>query len=68
MLKQLSSKPAKLQRYLKHNKPKKRAFGKSTKKCSLCGSSRGFINKYGLRLCRRCFRDIAPKIGFKKYC
>jgi len=25
------------------------------------------VRRYGLRLCRQCFRDMAPKIGFKKY-
>ncbi len=27
----------------------------------------GHVAKYGLNLCRQCFRDIASKIGFKKY-
>jgi len=67
MLKQLKSKPAKLQKYLKFNKPKARSFGRGTKKCGICHNVRGHIAKYGLHLCRRCFRDIAPQIGFKKY-
>ena len=25
------------------------------------------IEKYGLNLCRQCFREIAADIGFKKY-
>ncbi|MCH2646479.1 MAG: hypothetical protein MKZ53_05865 [Candidatus Thalassarchaeum sp.] len=25
------------------------------------------IRRHGLRLCRQCFRDVAPQIGFKKY-
>ncbi|RLJ03398.1 MAG: hypothetical protein DRP11_00775 [Candidatus Aenigmatarchaeota archaeon] len=25
------------------------------------------IRKYGLYYCRQCFREIAEKIGFKKY-
>jgi len=25
------------------------------------------IRKYGLYLCRRCFREVAPVLGFKKY-
>jgi len=24
------------------------------------------IRRHGLRLCRQCFRDVAPEIGFKK--
>ena len=67
MFKQLKNKPEKLKKYMKHNAPKKREFGKSTKKCRLCGNSRGFVGKYGIDLCRRCFRENAPKIGFKKY-
>lgn len=29
-----------------------------------CGNRRGLIRKYDLMLCRRCFREQAPKIGF----
>ncbi len=67
MLKQLKSKPDKMRKYLKHNKPKERKFGKETRRCSRCGNPRGFIAKYGLNLCRRCFKQIATKIGFRKY-
>ncbi|MBT3356902.1 MAG: 30S ribosomal protein S14 [Euryarchaeota archaeon] len=41
-------------------------IGRSTG-CRRCGRSRGMIRRHGLRLCRQCFRDIAPQIGFKKY-
>lgn len=27
----------------------------------------GIVRKYGLMYCRRCFREVAPSIGFKKY-
>ena len=27
----------------------------------------GHISKYGIGLCRHCFREIAEEIGFKKY-
>ncbi|MBS71680.1 MAG: 30S ribosomal protein S14 [Thermoplasmata archaeon] len=37
------------------------------KGCRRCGRKRGMIRRHGLRLCRQCFRDIAPEIGFKKY-
>ncbi|MBS3117989.1 30S ribosomal protein S14 [Candidatus Woesearchaeota archaeon] len=67
VFKQLERKPAKLKKFIKHNAPKKRNFGKSTKKCRYCGSARGFIGRYGIHLCRRCFRLNATKIGFKKY-
>ncbi|MDP2906531.1 MAG: 30S ribosomal protein S14 [Nanoarchaeota archaeon] len=52
---------------MKHNSPKPRKFGKNTKKCVRCGNPRGHIGKYRLNLCRRCFREIAKSIGWKKY-
>ena len=67
MLKQIGGKPAKLKKYNKYNVSKERNTGKSLSKCERCGNTRGIINKYGLSLCRRCFRDIATDIGFKKY-
>ena len=67
MLKQLKAKPAIMKRYLKHNKPKERTFGRGIKQCEECGNTHGFIAKYGLKMCRRCFRDSAEKLGFKKY-
>ena len=67
VLKQIEGKPAKMQRYEKHNTPRERMFGKATKSCERCGNHRGHIGQYGLDLCRRCFRQIAQNIGFKKY-
>ncbi len=67
MIKQLKPKPAILAKYLKHNKPKERAFGRGTKECLRCGNTHGHIGKYGIDLCRKCFREIATRIGFKKY-
>ncbi len=65
--KQLRTKPIKLKRYIKHNSPKKRSTGVTTKRCERCGRYGGPVTKYGLSLCRCCFREIATKIGFKKY-
>jgi len=31
-----------------------------------CGNRHGLIRKYGLNLCRQCFREYAADIGFKK--
>ena len=56
----------KQERFDRHNIPKDRKFGQGEVRCRRCGSSRGHINKYGLDVCRRCFREIASKIGFKK--
>lgn len=67
VFKQLKVKQPKLGKYIKHNAPKKRSCGISLKKCIRCGRIRGHVSKYGLNLCRQCFRDIATKIGFKKY-
>jgi len=41
--------------------------GKGTRKCRICGNARGPIRKYGLQICRRCFREVAEEIGFRKY-
>ena len=59
VLKQLKAKPAKLQKYMRHNAPKQRKYGRAIKKAH--------ISKYGLSLCRTCFREIATNLGFKKY-
>ncbi|MCB9362445.1 30S ribosomal protein S14 [Candidatus Woesearchaeota archaeon] len=67
VFKQLESKPNKLKKYVKHNAPKDRTTGINTKRCRRCGRTGAHIDKYGLDLCRQCFRDIATKIGFKKY-
>ena len=67
VLKQIRVKPGKHAKYLKHSVPKARAFGASTKQCRNCGNVHGHIGKYGLDLCRRCFRDHAKELGFKQY-
>lgn len=67
VFKQLKSKPVKMQKYIKHNSPKPRKHGRSTKKCRRCGRPGGYIGKYGLGLCRTCFREVATSLGFKKF-
>lgn len=67
VFKQLKAKPVKLQKYIKHNAPKPRKYGVATKKCIRCGRPGAHISKYGLGLCRTCFREIATNLGFKKY-
>jgi len=65
---QLKAKPAKMKKYIKHNAPKKRRTGMAVSaRCENCGRFGGHISKYGLNLCRHCFREIAVDIGFKKY-
>ena len=67
VFKQLRAKPSKLQKYMKHNAPKPRKYGFFKKKCRRCGRPGAHIGKYGLELCRTCFREIALSLGFKKY-
>jgi len=67
MFKQLKAKPVKLRKYLKHNSPKERSCGSSLRRCKRCGRFKAHISKYGLHLCRQCFREIALDLGFKKY-
>ncbi|RXG69097.1 40S ribosomal protein S29 [Armadillidium vulgare] len=31
-----------------------------------CSNRHGLIRKYGLNMCRQCFREYASDIGFKK--
>ena len=46
--------------------PTEKYKGKGIRKCRICGTSRGLIRSYSLYLCRRCFRENAPNIGFEK--
>lgn len=46
---------------------KKRRFGKGSRRCIRCGTHDGLIRRYNLNICRRCFREVAEKLGFKKY-
>ena len=67
VLQQIQGKPGKMAKYKKYSIPKDRPQSDLKKKCVRCGRTGGHISKYGLHLCRQCFRDIATKIGFKKY-
>jgi small subunit ribosomal protein S14 len=67
VIKQLKGKPGKMAKYSKYSVPKTRTGSALNKKCKRCGRTGGHISKYGLNLCRQCFRDIASRIGFKKY-
>lgn len=65
--KQLRKKPAKLKKFLRHNKPKDRKFGVAAQKCERCGRHGAHLKQYGIKLCRHCFREIATELGFKKF-
>ncbi len=67
VFKQLNAKPIKKAKFIKFNQPKKRSCGLALRKCTQCGRMRAHIRKYGIHLCRQCFREMAPQLGFKKY-
>ncbi len=49
-------------------KPKKeRRIGKGSRSCRRCRQQGPVIRKYGLMLCRQCFRELAISLGFRKY-
>jgi len=39
---------------------------KRARRCIRCGTVKAVIRKYGLYICRRCFREVYHLIGFKK--
>ncbi|XP_065209154.1 small ribosomal subunit protein uS14-like isoform X2 [Planococcus citri] len=41
-------------------------YGQGSRSCRACGNKHGIIRKYGLDLCRQCFREYSSDIGFKK--
>ena len=48
-------------------RPKERRFGKGSRQCRRCGTHVAVIQARGLMLCRRCFREVAYELGFRKY-
>lgn len=64
---QVKNKKTKLARVKKFNKPAEKKTGRGRNKCKNCGRRGAHIRKYGLHVCRQCFRELAPKMGFKKY-
>ncbi|KAK9831978.1 hypothetical protein WJX81_005586 [Elliptochloris bilobata] len=40
--------------------------GKGGRQCRVCANHWGLIRKYGLNICRQCFREYAKDIGFVK--
>jgi ribosomal protein S14 len=45
----------------------RRIFGKGAHRCRRCGRVGPVLTRFDLYLCRKCFREMAPKMGFKKY-
>jgi small subunit ribosomal protein S14 len=52
---------------VKQQSDKVQKTGKGSRPCRRCGSYGSLIRRYGLDLCRQCFREIAPELGFRKY-
>lgn len=44
----------------------KKRFGRGANECKRCGRKQGLVRKYGIYMCRHCFRESAAKMGFKK--
>jgi len=42
-------------------------MGSGNRSCRVCGNHHGLIRKYGINICRQCFREYAKDIGFVKY-
>lgn len=63
----IRNKPWKIKKYNKYNVPKARRCGAAKNKCQLCLRVGGHVGKYGLNLCRHCFRDYSKELGFRKY-
>jgi len=43
-----------------------RYYGKDSRYCRVCRNTHGLIRKYGLDMCRKCFRERYELIGFKQ--
>jgi len=43
-----------------------RTYGPGSRKCRVCSNHHGISRKYGLDMCRRCFKQYANDIGFFK--
>ncbi|KAI9777833.1 MAG: 40S ribosomal protein S29 [Geoglossum umbratile] len=43
-----------------------RTYGKGSRQCRVCTHKAGLIRKYGLNICRQCFREKSADIGFVK--
>jgi small subunit ribosomal protein S14 len=41
-------------------------FGRGSRWCKRCGDYTAVIQKYDLFVCRRCFREVAVYLGFRK--
>ena len=51
--------------YAHHWRTHPRNYGKDSRYCRVCRNTHGLIRKYGLDICRKCFRERHELIGFK---
>ncbi|KAF5855593.1 40S ribosomal protein S29 [Aspergillus alliaceus] len=47
-----------------YSRPRK--YGKGSRGCRVCTHRAGLIRKYGMNICRQCFREKSQDIGFHK--
>ncbi|MFA5357939.1 MAG: 30S ribosomal protein S14 [archaeon] len=52
---------------MSYPKAKNEKMKKRDRVCRMCGTRKGLIRKYKMVICRRCFKDNAEILGFKKY-
>lgn len=45
----------------------RKKYGPGSRECQRCGTHRAIIRRYGIMFCRRCFREVANDIGFRKF-
>ncbi|MCS7112269.1 MAG: 30S ribosomal protein S14 [Ignisphaera sp.] len=51
----------------KFRAPAERRYGRGAQVCRRCGNRDAIIQKYGIYLCRQCFREVAGIMGFRKF-
>ena len=57
--------PSNKVQYAHHWRTHPRTYGKDSRYCRVCRNTHGLIRKYGLMICRKCFRERYTLIGFK---
>jgi len=51
---------------IKADSKQTKVFGRGSHGCLLCGRKQGLVRRYNINFCRQCFREWAPRMGFKK--
>ncbi|BEI84952.1 hypothetical protein CcaverHIS002_0503530 [Cutaneotrichosporon cavernicola] len=44
-----------------------RNYGKGSRQCRVCAHRAGLVRKWGLDMCRQCFREKSKAMGFVKF-